>query len=74
MNIAEWDENVHHSTVAGLQKSPDRNSQISYTFLYIRKDYLASEKSLILCSDYRDKNIAEMETRKREMTRKQNRL
>jgi hypothetical protein len=42
LNIAEWDENVHHSTVAALKKSPDRHSQICYTFLYIRKDCFAS--------------------------------
>lgn len=42
VNLIEFDEGIYHTTVAALNNSPDRYSYISYTFLYIRKDFIKS--------------------------------
>lgn len=57
LNVADWDENIHHSTIAILKKSPDTNAHIYYTFLFIRKNDLTAYKPLVLYSEYRDKNL-----------------
>lgn len=61
LNVADWDENIHHSTIAALKKSPDKNAHICFTFLFIRKYDLIAYKPLVLYSDYRDKNLIEIE-------------
>jgi hypothetical protein len=57
LNISDWDENTHYSTIAKLDKSPDSKAAICYTFTYYKSDNKGVLGKVILLCNQVNENV-----------------